>query len=217
MGEAYLILQPPSVEPVTLTEVKQYCRIDFDDDDMMLAGMIARARKKCEEVTGRAYASQQIQEIFTMDRPVGGDLSGPVLPNAQWYQYHEALGSSPFGPAQYYFDLAMPPIQATRTITIQTKVDAFADWQDFTFDSNSTWLDNTQEPARMFFRDPVTANFWKITYWAGYDATYSYPLPFDLKQPLIDLVSHYYNCRCGDVPDGIMSELLSRRIAQAWI
>lgn len=216
MSEAYLVLQPPSVEPVTLTEVKRYLRVDFDDDDILIAGMISQARKICEETTGRAYASQQIQEIFTLERPNGGALSGPIMPPTAWYQFHEAIGGNPFGPAQYYFDLAMPPIQATRTMTVQTKVFAFADWEDYDITPPATWLDNTQEPARMYFSSPVTANFWKFVYWTGYDATYSYPLPFDMKDSLLKMVSSIYK-RCDEDTESIKKQLMSRRVAEAWI
>lgn len=48
----------PTVEPVTLTEVKAHCRIDHSDDDTMLAGLTTAARVAIENETRRALITQ---------------------------------------------------------------------------------------------------------------------------------------------------------------
>ncbi len=50
----------PPVEPVTLAEVKLHSRIDVNDDDSLLNGLIATAREYCETFTGRAFVERQI-------------------------------------------------------------------------------------------------------------------------------------------------------------
>ena len=48
----------PALEPVSLEEAKQHCRIDSTDDDGLLAGYILAARSHCETYTRRAFITQ---------------------------------------------------------------------------------------------------------------------------------------------------------------
>ena len=34
------IIEPPAALPVTLAEAKQFCRVDFDEDDDVIASLI---------------------------------------------------------------------------------------------------------------------------------------------------------------------------------
>lgn len=214
MSSAFKVLTPVSAEPITLSDAKSYLRVDFSDDDATIAALITRARSYAETVTGRAIATQQIQQLDTIARPDGGVLSGPIKPGPNWYVYNEQLGANPFGPAQYYHDLAMPPIQATQPFTVQTKITAFDAWVDF--DITNTWIDDTSEPARMYFQDPVTANFWKFVYWTGYDATYSYQAAPDILQAVYELVAYWYQFREGqDIPQALINKFLAKRVD--WI
>src|SRR5689334_6017875 len=104
MGSVFKVLAQPALEPITLSDAKAYLRVDFPDDDSVITGIISRARSHAEGMTGRAYATQQIQQIFTITRPTGGVLSGSIEEGPNWYQYPEQLGANPFGPAQFYFD-----------------------------------------------------------------------------------------------------------------
>lgn len=58
---AIRVVTPPTVEPVTLDEVKLHCRIDHDDEDTLLTTLITAARQYCETFTGRAFITQTIQ------------------------------------------------------------------------------------------------------------------------------------------------------------
>ena len=55
------VTTPPTVEPVTLDEVKLHCRVDVNDDDTLLDSLIAVARQYCEVFTGRVFITQTIQ------------------------------------------------------------------------------------------------------------------------------------------------------------
>jgi uncharacterized phiE125 gp8 family phage protein len=48
----------PALEPVSLIEAKQHCRIDSTDDDGLLAGYILAARSYAEDYTRRAFITQ---------------------------------------------------------------------------------------------------------------------------------------------------------------
>lgn len=48
----------PSVEPVSLTELKAHLRVDHTDDDLALAGLIKLGRQAVERDTGQALITQ---------------------------------------------------------------------------------------------------------------------------------------------------------------
>jgi len=52
------LIAGPGEEPVTLAEAKAFCRIDADDDDALVAALIASARLHVEAMTGRALVEQ---------------------------------------------------------------------------------------------------------------------------------------------------------------
>jgi hypothetical protein len=223
MSSAYVVVTQPTSEPIVLDEAKAYMRVDFGDDDMLIAGLITRARGLCELITGRALRYQQVQEVFTIERPPGGELSGPLKPQSNWYAFNEMLGANPFGPAHFYFDLDMPPIDRVLPVTIETKVTAFDPWTVFpqvtnTDGSTNTWVDYTMEPARIYIQNPITANFYRFTFWCGHGHANTYPLPGDLKQALLEGVAYLYDYReAEDFPCALNEKLLARRSANAWI
>ena len=221
----FVVLTPPVSEPVTLTNVKDWLNIDFSSKDTLIGKLITRARRRAETITGRALASQQIQATFPITRPQGGELSGPVDHGPDWYQYLEQLGANPFGASMFYFDLPMAPVDVTQTITVETKITAFQDWSTFLTGAPSTflpraWIDNNQEPARFYFQSPITANFWRFTFWTGYGSN-TFPLPEDIEEGLLELISYLYDYRDGGGDANrvaqIESKFLSKRLATAWI
>ena len=225
-SEGFVVLTPPTVEPVTLSDVKDWLNIDFSSKDTLISKLITRARRRCETVTGRALASQQIQCVFPITRPQGGELSGPINHGPDWYQYLEQLGANPFGAAMFYFDLPNPPVDVTQSILVETKVTAFQEWDQFysgivpVNTPGPCWIDPAQEPARFYFQSPITANFWRMTYWCGYGSS-TFPLPEDLEEALMELVSYWYDYRDGggdaNRVQQIDSKLLSKRSADTWI
>lgn len=49
-------LGPPAAEPVTLADVKSWCRIDRDDEDALISGLVRAARLQIESETGLVLA-----------------------------------------------------------------------------------------------------------------------------------------------------------------
>lgn len=56
---------PPAVEPVTLAEAKQHCRIDTDTDDAYVSALITAAREWVESYMDEALIHQQL--VMRMD------------------------------------------------------------------------------------------------------------------------------------------------------
>lgn len=49
---------PPASEPVTATEAKTECQIDFDTDDSLIADLITAARQMCENYCDSSFIEQ---------------------------------------------------------------------------------------------------------------------------------------------------------------
>lgn len=58
------IVTPPSSEPLTLAEVKEFLRVDHSDDDATLAIFITAARQLCESYTRMALLPTTFEEYF---------------------------------------------------------------------------------------------------------------------------------------------------------
>lgn len=217
MSSSYKVTVQPTSEPVTLAEVKDWLRVDWTADDALLSTLITRARAWAETITHRALATQTIQQVATIERPEGGELSGAINRGPSWYQFQEQLGANPFGAAQFYFDLAMPPVQASSPLTIETKVIAFDPWVTFAQTTNpdgstNTYLDDNREPARLYISSPITANFYRFTYTAGYDG-FTLLIPQDIKEAILEAVAFWYDSRAAEgLPDALTRKLLARRM-----
>lgn len=74
------VLTPPSIEPVTLAEARLWCRIDDDDttQDAMLLVLIAAMREFAENLTGRYFASRQLE--LRLDRFTSHVIKLPYPP-----------------------------------------------------------------------------------------------------------------------------------------
>jgi uncharacterized phiE125 gp8 family phage protein len=51
-------------EPVTLEEAKQFCKIDFNDDDDLIEMLITAAREMCEDYTNIGFVSREITSVI---------------------------------------------------------------------------------------------------------------------------------------------------------
>lgn len=76
------IISGPSVEPVTLNELKQHLRLDlaFTDDDAMLTSYITAARQFAEKVTDLSIAVKSYAAFFNGFPRIGCPLMIPKPP-----------------------------------------------------------------------------------------------------------------------------------------
>jgi hypothetical protein len=51
-------------EPVTLEEVKLFCKIDFNDDDELIEMLITAAREMCEDYTNIGFVNREITAVI---------------------------------------------------------------------------------------------------------------------------------------------------------
>jgi uncharacterized phiE125 gp8 family phage protein len=75
-----ILLVPPSAEPWSVAEAKDFLRVEHDDDDAVIAALIAAARGHVEALSRRALLVQRWR--FVLDAwPAGGRVSlrmGPL-------------------------------------------------------------------------------------------------------------------------------------------
>ena len=68
------LVSPPSEEPVSLWEAKLHLRVDFDEDDMLIASLITAARQAAETLTGRQFTTARWKQV--LDCFPGSSLMG---------------------------------------------------------------------------------------------------------------------------------------------
>lgn len=99
----YQVVTGPATEPVTSAEAKLYLRVDFTDDDALITTLIAAARQRAEDITGRAFITQTLAVWFD-GWPSDGVLRikrGPVTAVSSIAYYTAASVSTTIGAADY--------------------------------------------------------------------------------------------------------------------
>ena len=73
-------VEQPTQEPVALEEIKEYLRIDGDDEDVLLTSLITAARCYCEDYQKQASCIQKLQLTLS-----GKEVSGTIeLPRSRY-------------------------------------------------------------------------------------------------------------------------------------
>lgn len=86
------LITAPSIEPVSLTTMKSYLRIDGTDMDTLLTALIAAGRSYAERFQNRAYLTQTWEASFDAfpDSPV--ELPLPPLASVTSIKYTNSAG-----------------------------------------------------------------------------------------------------------------------------
>lgn len=58
------VITPPTTEPMTLTEAKQYLRVDGTTDDALITSLVKQAREWCEDYQGKKYITQTLELVL---------------------------------------------------------------------------------------------------------------------------------------------------------
>ncbi len=199
-------------EPITVQDLKPYLRVDFSDDDVLLAGLISSCRMLAEAITLLSFAPQTIQAIWTMPQINAGSLTGPKLLYEQdFYQYNESLGANPYSPAPFMLSMPQPPLVSVTTF--EYRITAFAAWTTWpqTVSGVANYVvDTLPSPGVVYLQYPPPAYQYRLTYVAGYTT-----LPPDLRLGLLQYCAWKYDNRQGEVPPSeIMDLFMGNRV---WV
>jgi len=207
----------PTVEPVSLSDLRStnsgsYLRVDFTDDDFVLNGLISQCRTIAEQITGKAFAPQTIQAMWTMPQINAGSLSGArLLYDQDFYQYNESLGTNPWSPAPFVLPMPMPPLVAVSLF--EYRITAFASWQTWPQSVSGIAnyvVDTLPTPGVVYLQYPPPAYQYRLTYTCGYTV-----LPFDLKLSLMQFIAWKYENRIGEeMPAEIQNQLMGNK---SWV
>jgi uncharacterized phiE125 gp8 family phage protein len=106
-----ILTTPPSVEPLTLAEVKTHLRVTHGDDDIFISTLIASARRMIEQRYGLAVM-QQSWSVFQDQWPEDGLFDLPLFPVqsiTDLKTYGDDDVAATIDPAHYYLDAVSRP------------------------------------------------------------------------------------------------------------
>lgn len=120
------LITPPTIEPISLADLKAQVRVSGSAEDALLSIAIAAARRQCESITGRALITQTWQVLldawptattiggFGLSGGVGAgavELARPPVLSVTSVQYVPAGGSAlvTLDPAAYVLDATTYP------------------------------------------------------------------------------------------------------------
>lgn len=190
MLRSLTLVQAPTVEPITLTQLKQHLRVgaDFTDDDALLGSYISAARSYAERYTRRAFLPQ-IWRLGLDHFPQTYQMPSSVPPNLRrdWPFYAGIWSQSTIA-------LPKPRVRSVDSITYMD-----GSGQQQTLDPSRYLVDIASEPARIV---PGAGLYWptvtaylpgsvQITYTTGDYATAS-DCPQDICIALMLLCAHWY-------------------------
>ena len=118
---AYSVVTPAASEPITLTEAKNFLRVDGSDDDTLISALISAAREMCESYCRRILVTTTIDEYFdgfpNYKNPESKDIiylsRGPVA-SITSLKYVDEIGSDVNSDA-YVADLISEPARIAST------------------------------------------------------------------------------------------------------
>lgn len=113
MSYALKVTVGPTTEPLTLAEAKAHLRVETEDDDALIGGLIVAARQFAETFTNRAFIEQTI--AFSMDGfPYIINLPRPNLISVTSISYVDTDGNTQIiDPADYRVDAVTEPARIT--------------------------------------------------------------------------------------------------------
>ncbi|MFA5162095.1 MAG: head-tail connector protein [Elusimicrobiales bacterium] len=188
------LIAAPAAEPVTLAEQKSHSRVDYADDDALIAGFIKAARECVEMLTNRKLITQRWR-VYWDGLPADGVIIAPFAPvtAVEFVRFWDANGvGTVLNAAVYYADVLCEPARVLPK-------------------------DNWQTPSAGFRR----ANGIEVDFGCGYGAAGA-NVPEPLRQAIRLLAAHWYenriavsdaaNVRFEELPMGVQYLLAPYRL-----
>lgn len=87
------VITPPTVEPVSVEEIKDHLRIINDEEYSYLEGLIQAAREYCEAHSNRSYVQQTLVKTFDEWPEFPVELPRPPLMSVEKIEYKDSEGT----------------------------------------------------------------------------------------------------------------------------
>jgi hypothetical protein len=187
-----------TLEPVALAEAKQHARIEYPDDDALVAGLIRAARRYCETAQKSAILTQTWL-MYLDSFPAAGGYYNPTIRQA-WTSMQGMPGGLGFYPGMVpnssgVIDIPLPPLQSITSVQ-------YTDFQGQTQTVDpSLYVVSLGTPARI---QPTYSKVWpiarptidsvQITFVAG-QANTADKVDEDVKAAMKMLIAHWYENR----------------------
>lgn len=169
------VYSEPSEEPVSLVEAKLHCRVDIDEDDLLISGLITTAREMAEMTSGRALITQ------TLD-----------LYLEEW-------------PEDEFISLPRPPLQSVTSVvyTDEDGTEQTLSTDDYSVDTHSEPGRVALKAGKSWPSDSLQSGSpIRVRYVAGYGTVNLVPQRY--KQAILLLVGHWYENRENVLTSGAM-------------
>jgi uncharacterized phiE125 gp8 family phage protein len=212
--ETLQVISLPGTEVVTLDDAKAWCRIEIDDDDDLVQGLIVAAREWCETYLKRSFVPRQY--LFTIDYFPNRLVFFPST--IVWENYFMNSRLYPYAQAQIIF-LPKPPLVSVDEVQYY---DTEGNLQSL---DPTAYLWNKGTPARLA---PQPGTMWpstqdringvQITYTAGVDMANTPFVPWAVQVAVKELVATWYRNREGaagnltEIPFGVKSLLNTQSV-----
>jgi len=196
----------PASEPVSLTDLKTWLRIDWTDDDAWLSMLIQDARQWVESHTSRALITQTLQGVWTL----------PKSPESKLRGLYAQLGME----LTFNLPRSTPGNITVTTAEIEKDLDV---WQTMVL-TNDYVVDADNDPPRVWLRASAIS-YWaptgallnfmgvyaprvRITWQAGYGSDYS-SVPASFRRAIMNAAAYLYEHRAdgSPPPDSLLSGL----------
>lgn len=176
---ALILITPPTVEPVSLTEAKAHLRIDIADDDTLIGSLITAARSHLENTARPKLAMINQTWEYIADSWPGGDT----------------LELRPY-PLQSVTSITYTDPDAAATVLASSNyvVDTYTQPGRLRLKTAANWPGTTLREL----------NGLAIRFVAGYGAAGS-AVPIQLRQAILLLVGHWYENREPVMTTGMMA------------
>jgi hypothetical protein len=196
-------ITPPAIEPVTRDEVKQWLRISWTDDDLLLDYLISSAREWLESRVSRALITQTLQGVWYL----------PKSPESKLRGLYGQLGME----LTFWLPRSTPGNVTVTTAEIEKDLDV---WQTMNLTTDYV-VDADNDPPRVWLRASAIS-YWaptgalinflgvyaprvRITWTAGYGAGQA-SVPYNYRRVILNAVSYLYEHRdeSGAPPDSLL-------------
>ena len=197
----------PSNEPVTVAQAKAQARVDFSDDDDLIALLISAAREYVEGRMRRSIFAQVL--VASYDQFPSQSMSGTIAP----YIRDAAYGNGAYINS-VAFTLPVPRVISVESISYSNGTETI------TLDPSVYTVDTSSEPARIvpanggcwpslntYVPGSVVVAYTTGTYGDGSDLT---RCPASVKQAVLVKIAHLYADREGT--DAMMASAVEQTV-----